>query len=54
MIKKVTDIGFVDFNNGNGGDYRLAVNSKFKGAGVDRKDVGADIDAIEKATQGVK
>lgn len=54
MLRNVNDIGFVDFKDGNGGDYRLAKNSKFEGAAMDRKDVGADIEAIEKATQGGK
>jgi len=44
----------MDFEDVNGGDYRLAKNGNFKGAAMDRKDVGADIDAIEKATRGVK
>ncbi len=51
---KVNDVGFMDFEDVNGGDYRLAKNGKFKGAAMDREDVGADIDAIEKATRGVK
>jgi hypothetical protein len=54
LLKNVSDIGFVDFKDGKGGDYRLAKHSKFRGAAVHGKDVGADIEAIEKATEGVK
>ena len=53
-VRKLDDVGFVDFRNRNGGNYRLAGNSKFKHAATDGKDMGADIDAIEKATQGVQ
>lgn len=52
--KNARAVGFVDFREGNGGDYRLAANSKFKKAGSDGKDPGADIDAIEQATRGVR
>lgn len=47
------EVGFVNFNNGQGGDYRLAPTSKFKDAGTDKRDPGADLEAIEKATAGV-
>lgn len=42
---------FVNFNNGVGGNYRLAVGSPGKGTATDSTDVGADIDAIERATE---
>jgi hypothetical protein len=54
-------VGFVNFNNGNGGDYRLCKAkeppsckgpSKYLKAGTDGKDLGADIDAIATATAG--
>lgn len=45
------EVGFVDQTNGN---YRLATTSQFKNAGLDGKDVGADIDAVLAATSGVK
>jgi hypothetical protein len=53
-VKKVNDVGFVNFKNGNGGDYRLAANSKFKRAATDGKDMGADINSVDKATLGVQ
>jgi Putative Ig domain len=46
-------LGFMEFNNGNGGNYRLAPNSRFANAGTDGKDPGASMDEIEAATAGV-
>ena len=43
-------IGFVNFNNGNGGDYHLQPTSKCKNAGSDGKDLGADVNAVISAT----
>ncbi len=37
---------FVNFKNGNGGDYHIAGSSPFKNAGTDGKDLGADVDAV--------
>jgi len=51
--KKIEDVGFSDYRNGNGGDYRLSPTSKFKHAPGDQKDVGADFDATEQAIRGV-
>jgi Putative Ig domain len=45
-------VGFVNFNNGNGGDYHLQPGSRFVGAASDGKDVGADINAVTAATAG--
>ncbi len=53
-LKNVPDAKFADFRGGNGGDYHILAGSKLKGAGSDEKDVGADIDAINKATTGVQ
>jgi hypothetical protein len=52
--KKVDDVRFADFNGGNQGDYRLLRTSPFKGAATDGKDLGADIDAINARTTGVR
>ena len=46
-------VGFVNYNNGNGGDYHLLSSSPYKNAGSDGKDLGADINAIQSATAGV-
>jgi hypothetical protein len=51
--ESLNNAGFVDFNNGNGGDYHLLLTSPFKNAGSDGNDLGANIDALTKATAGV-
>ncbi len=43
-------VGFVDPANG---DYHLAPSSPYKKAGTDGKDIGADIDSLLAATEGV-
>jgi hypothetical protein len=50
----VDDVGFVNFNNGNGGDYHLQATSPYKGKASDGTDPGADIDAVNAAIQGVE
>jgi hypothetical protein len=52
--KNIAEVGFSNYKDGNGGDYRLAPASKFKHAGADQKDPGADIDAIDRALVGVQ
>jgi hypothetical protein len=47
-------VQFVNYNFGKGGDYHLLPSSAYKNAGTDHKDLGADIDAIETATAGVR
>lgn len=47
-------VQFVNFNNGNGGNYALMPSSPFKNAASDGKDPGADINAISLATFGVR
>ena len=50
----VNDVGFVNYNNGNGGDYHLQASSPYKGKASDGTDPGADIDAVNAAIQGVE
>jgi hypothetical protein len=45
--------GFVQFDNGVNGDYRLQPNSPYKNAGTDGKDLGADIVGLDSALAGV-
>jgi hypothetical protein len=45
-------IGFVNYNNGNGGDYHLQSTSKCKNAASDGKDLGADMTALTAAIAG--
>jgi hypothetical protein len=47
-------IGFVNYNDGNGGNYRLLSSSLAKGAASDGTDVGADVDAVLAAVSGVQ
>jgi uncharacterized repeat protein (TIGR01451 family) len=42
-------VQFVNYNDGNGGNYQLQPTSPYKNAGTDGKDLGADIDAIQAA-----
>ncbi len=49
----VAAVQFVNYNNGNGGDYHLLSTSPYKNAGTDGKDLGADIDMIQTLTAGV-
>jgi hypothetical protein len=51
---KPSDVGFVTYNNGVGGDYHLSPSSKFKKAGSDGRDLGADVNAVEAALAGVE
>jgi hypothetical protein len=46
--------GFVQFNNGVNGDYRLQANSRYRNAGTDGKDLGADIVGLSAALIGVE
>ncbi len=43
-------VKFVKHNEGRGGDYHLSPESPHRRAGTDGKDLGADVDAVEKAT----
>jgi hypothetical protein len=46
-------VGFVDAQNGNGGDYQLLPSSQYKNSAPGGKDPGADIVALMVATAGV-
>jgi hypothetical protein len=46
--------GIVQFDNGNGGDYRLLPNSRYKNAGTDGRDLGADIVGLNAVLAGVE
>jgi hypothetical protein len=48
------DVGFVNFNNGNGGNYELQPNSPYKNKGTDGKDLGADIVGLNAALANVE
>jgi hypothetical protein len=48
------DVGFVNYNNGNGGNYELQANSPYKNKGTDGKDLGADIVGLNAALANVE
>jgi hypothetical protein len=43
-------VQFTNYNNGNGGDYTLVPTSPYKNAGLDGKDLGADIATVSQLT----
>ena len=47
----VADVGFVGFDSAN---YRLRRTSSFSRKATDRRDPGADIEAVDRAIQGVR
>jgi hypothetical protein len=47
-------VEFVNYNQGNGGDYHLLSSSPYENKGTDGKDLGADIDALMNAIAGVR
>jgi hypothetical protein len=49
-----TAVQFVNYNNGDGGDYQLQSTSPYKNAGTDGKDLGADIVGLQAALAGVE
>jgi hypothetical protein len=46
-------VQFVNYNNGNGGNYQLLSTSPYRNAGTDGKDLGADVGTILSETTGV-
>jgi hypothetical protein len=48
------DVQFVNYNNGNGGNYQLLPSSPYKNAGSDGKDLGADIVGLEAELANVE
>jgi len=48
------DVKFVNYNNGNGGNYELRPNSPYKNKGTDGKDLGADIVGLNAALANVE
>jgi hypothetical protein len=63
QVKSVEQAGVQDFQNANGGNYRLCdraglgmckIVSPGVDAGTDGRDIGADVDAVEKAISGAE
>jgi hypothetical protein len=54
FAQTIDDVGFTDYNDGNGGNYALLSSSPYKNKGTDGKDLGADITALQEALAGVE
>jgi hypothetical protein len=50
----IPDVQFVNYNNGNGGNYQLQTHSPYKNKGTDGKDLGADIVGLNAALANVE
>jgi hypothetical protein len=50
----VSSVGFMNYNNGVGGNYELQSSSPYKGKGMDNKDLGADIVGLNQALANVE
>jgi hypothetical protein len=49
-----SSVGFVNYNSGDGGDYRLSADSPYKGKATDGTDPGADLDTVTRMVAGVQ
>ncbi|MGB0110769.1 MAG: hypothetical protein WBP52_19910 [Terriglobales bacterium] len=49
----VNTVQFVNYNNGNGGNYQLLSTSPYHNAATDATDLGADVSTIVSETTGV-
>lgn len=47
-------VQFINYNDGNGGNYKLQPSSPYKNKGTDGMDLGADIVALDSAIAGVE
>ncbi len=55
MFPQTADgVGFMNYNNGNGGNYELQSASPYKNKGTDGKDLGADIVGLNQALANVE
>ena len=54
FAKTLSDVGFTDFNNGNGGNYQLLPSSPYRNKGSDGKDLGADIVGLNQELADVE
>jgi hypothetical protein len=48
------EVQFVNYNNGNGGNYELQPSSPYKNKGTDGKDLGADVAGLDAALANVE
>jgi hypothetical protein len=54
FAKTMDDVGFTNYNDGNGGNYELLPSSPYKDQGTDGKDLGADIVGLNQALANVE
>jgi len=50
----ISDVGFTNYNNGNGGNYELLSSSLYESKATDGKDLGADIVGLNAALANVE
>ncbi len=50
----VNDVAFMNYNNGNNGNYELQPSSEYKNKGMDGKDLGADVVRLQAAMANVE
>ena len=50
----INDVGFTNYNNGNGGNYELLSSSLYESKATDGKDLGADIVGLNAALANVE
>jgi hypothetical protein len=50
----IPGVQFVNYNNGDGGNYQLQTHSLYKNKGTDGKDLGADIVGLNAALANVE
>jgi len=53
LLPDASAVQFAKYGGGKNGDYRLLSTSRYKKAGLDSKDLGADMDALNAAIAGV-
>ena len=53
VLANAASIGFVNYNNGSGGDYHLSPTSPLHNAASDGTDIGANVDTVLADTAGV-
>jgi hypothetical protein len=54
FAQTINDVGFMNYGNGNGGNYELHSSSPYKNKATDGKDLGADIVGLNAALANVE
>jgi hypothetical protein len=53
-VANPVNAGFVEYHDGNGGNYELVPTSPYKNLGSDGRDLGADIVGLNAVLAGVE